>query len=99
MQTIPEIVEELKTRRDWKSVKEVESKFDDILTAFDDYQLNEFARRKENEDYKCKKIIQEIEKCQERHLQLSFLEPNVPTANEVRKAYSNCINLIVEELE
>ena len=40
MQTIPEIINELKTRRDWSSPAEVEAKFDEILTVFEEYQLD-----------------------------------------------------------
>ena len=99
MQTIPEIVNELKTRRDWGSVQEVENKFDDILKVFEEYQLDEYIRHKKSDEYKHREIIEKINECQSKHLESAFLEPNVPTANEVRKAYSNCINLVEEVLK
>lgn len=96
MQTIPEIINELKTRRDWSSPAEVEAKFDEILTVFEEYQLDEYTRHIRADRERYKQIIERIKKCQSDHLESSFIEPNVPTANEVRKAYSNCINILEE---
>lgn len=94
MATIPEIIEELKTRRDWKHYGEVEQKFDDILAEFEKYQAEEFSRHKTSERKMKNDIIKTIDLACEKHIENSFDDVTAPTTNEVRRAYSNCINII-----
>jgi len=92
MSTIPEIVYELKTRRDWKSVEEVNDKFDEILEAFEKYQAEEYNRHKLGDRKLKKQIISNFEEICKKHIKYLYVDENTPAANDIRTAYSNCIN-------
>lgn len=94
MASIYEIVDELKTRRDWHSPEEVERKFDEIIVEFDRHQAEELIRHKKFDRDLKNDIIGKMEEYRDNHIDSTFQDKTSPGANEVRKAYNRCITII-----